>query len=276
MTKIEPITPWARVEQIGDCTLYLADCLDVLPILKGAADCIVTSPPYDNLREYDGFDGVDCLGVISLCARALRDGGVMVWNVADATVNGSETGSSFKQALHAQAVGLRLHDTMIWTKDGGGGFGSSLCYTQNTEYMFVFSRGRPKSVNLIKDKRNLSAGVKKSPVGRLRPDGSRVMRNRPVSEDWSKRNNWWLVPPDNQGSDHPAVMPGKLADGHIRTWTDPGETVIDPFMGSGTTGVEAVKCGRRFVGIEISPKYFEIACKRIAEANAQPSMFAAQ
>ena len=262
-----------REERIGDCRLILGDCLEVMPLL-GKMDAVVTSPPYDNLREYGaGFDGVDLMRCIELVAHRLDVGGVCMWNVADATLNGSETGSSFRQALHAIDCGLRLHDTMIWVKDGGGGFGSSKAYTQNTEYMFVFSNGAPKTVNLICDKRNLSAGFKKSAVGRRKADGSHEIRNRPVSAEYSKRNNWWLIPPQNKSNGHPAVMPEKLAADHIRTWTDPGETILEPFMGSGTTLVACAKLGRKGIGIELDPDYFEIACKRVEEAYRQPDLF---
>ena len=275
MSIMEPVAPWQDVRQIGNCTLYLGDCLDVLPMLKDSIDCIVTSPPYDNLREYDGFEGVDCLGVISLCARALKDGGVMVWNVADATVNGSETGTSFKQALHAQAVGLRLHDTMIYQRSGVTSPQPSR-YHQAFEYMFVLSRGAPAVFNGIKDRKNLVPGRQRT-GGMRKADGTVKGARTFVTQENGLRYNYWpaVIGGDDRGG-HPAPMPPALADGHIRTWTNPGALICDPFMGSGTTGVEAVKCGRRFVGIEISRKYFDIACKRIEDAVAQPSMFAAR
>lgn len=274
MLKIDPISTWHDVRQIGDCTLYLADCLDVLPMLKSSIDCIVTSPPYDNLREYDGFEGVDCLGVISLCARALKEGGVMVWNVADATVNGSETGTSFKQALHAQAVGLRLHDTMIYQRSGVT-FPDANRYLPAMEYMFVLSRGAPAVFNGIKDRRNKWAGTHSHGSG-CEADGTRKAKAKRNSiPEYGLRYNVWEMATRGDFGGHPAPMPPALADGHIRTWTDPAAIILDPFMGSGTTGVEAVKCGRRFVGIEVSRKYFDIACTRIADVSAQPLMFAA-
>lgn len=279
MTTMEPFCPWEDVCQIGDCTLYLGDCLDVLPILRDQIDCIVTSPPYDNLREYDGFDGVDCLGVISLCARAMKKGGVMVWNVNDATVDGSETGTSLKHALHAKEIGLRLHDTMIWDKEEFSAVGSlAKRYAPVFEYMFVLSKNAPAVFNPIKDRRNKWAGTVQHGTVRNADGSMKRMSGDKMSQvsEYGQRHNVWRNPSEKANrTGHPAPMACGIADAHIRSWTNPGALILDPFMGSGTTGVEAVKCGRKFVGIEISRKYFDIACERIAAANAEPSMFAA-
>ena len=138
-------------------------CMDNVQGMKQldneSVDLVVTSPPYDNLRNYNGFS-FDLDGMITELSRIVKLGGVIVWIVSDATINGSETGTSFRQALKFMEKGFNLHDTMIWCKDGGGAVGSNLCYTQNFEYMFVLSNGKPKSVNLIRDKKNLSFGKK--------------------------------------------------------------------------------------------------------------------
>ena len=264
----EPVT-------IGDATLYQGDCLEVMAGLgAGSVDLVVTSPPYDNLRTYNQdelrWDESIWQGVLSGIYRMLKDGGVCVWVVADATIKGSETGTSFKQALYAKEIGFNLHDTMIWVKDGGGAAGSRKCYTQNLEYMFVLSKDSPKAINLIYDKPNLSFGKDKSGVGRRKKDGTHKIEHRKPSQEFSKRNNYWYIPPER--GEHPAVFPLQLAHDHIISWSNPGDAVLDPFLGSGTTGVAAANTGRRFIGIEREPEYFAIAQARIEAAQCQSQL----
>jgi site-specific DNA-methyltransferase (adenine-specific) len=243
------------------------DCLETIKTFPDEfIDLTVTSPPYDNLRDYNGsleyFNSEICENIIKELYRVTKSGGCVVWVVNDATVNGSETGTSFKQALFFMKCGFNLHDTMIWVKDGGGAIGSNKCYTQNFEYMFVFSKGRPKTTNLIKDKINKSYGIDKSGIGRRNKDGTFKIEKRKASSPFSKRNNWWYIPPE-KGGEHPAVFPEKLAEGHIISWSNPNDMVFDPFMGSGTTGKMAVLNGRNFIGCEINKEYFDIAQKKI-------------
>jgi DNA modification methylase len=237
-------------------------------------DLVVTSPPYDNLRNYNGFS-FDFETLAKELYRALKPGGVVVWIVSDATINGSESGTSFKQALYFMDCGFNLHDTMIWVKDGGGAVGSNKCYTQNFEYMFVFSKGAPKTHNLICDKINQSFGQDKSGVGRRAADGDHKIEKRKESSPFSRRNNWWLVvPKTEEGSAfHPAVFPETLAGDHIRTWSNEGDIVYDPFMGSGTTGKMAVLLKRKYIGSEISEEYAEKAAKRIWTEECQLQLF---
>jgi len=265
---------YKRKEVIGDCTLYLGDCLEVMPTL-GKVDAAVTSPPYDNMRDYGGHGSVDLLAVISQLSGMINDGGVIVWNVADQTVNGSETGSSFKQALHAMSCGLKLHDTMIYCKETVS-FPDSNRYLPCHEYMFVFSNGSPKTFNPIKDRKNKWAGTKMHGTDRQK-DGS----VKPISQmgveipSHGMRYNWWVIsdPDKAKSMGHPAPMPYPMAHGHITSWTNKSESVLDPFMGSGTTGVACAKLGRKFIGIELEEKYFDIACKRIEDAYKQPDFF---
>lgn len=263
---------------IGDCRLILGDCLEVMAAFPQCflVDAVVTSPPYDGIREYGkGFGGFDWQDVILNLSRRITDGGVIVWNVADQTVKGSETGTSFRQALHAMECGLRLHDTMIYCKEGVT-FPDANRYHPAFEYMFVFSKGAPANFNGIKDWRNKWSGSKMHGTDRL-ADGSTKRINghgKPVPE-YGLRRNWWVIsnPYTGETNGHPAPMPFSLASDHIETWTLPGQTVLDPFLGSGTTGVAAVKLGRKFVGIEIDEGYFEGACERIRKAQKQPDMF---
>lgn len=258
-----------RVEQIGRATLYLGDCREVIgetpPI-----DLVVTSPPYDNLREYgEGFKPLDCAPVISGLASAIKPGGVIMWNVADATVNGSETGTSFRQALHAMECGLNLHDTMIYIKDGAN-FPDANRYYAAFEYMFVWSKGPPATFNPICDRRNKWAGTAVHGTQRQADGATKPMHGigKPI-QPFGVRLNYWLLTNRSNATGHPAPMPYAMAADHITTWSNPGDTVFDPFLGSGTSGVAAAKLGRDFIGCEIDPAYFDIACKRIEQAQRQ-------
>lgn len=264
-----------REVQIGNARLILGDCLDVLPLID-PVDAIITSPPYDGLRQYgSSFAGVDTLRLIEAVPSALRDGGVCVWNVADQTIDGSESGTSFQQALHAKNCGLNIHDTMIYEKPQAF-VGSNRAYLHSFEYMFVFSKGSPKTFNPIRDRKNIRGGAIESVTkGGMRPDGTIPAREKKLSAEFGKRKNIWSYGVGGGDSGHPAVMPLGMAKDHAASWTDVGDIIADPFMGSGTTGVACVQLGRSFIGIEVEEKYFEIACERIRNASAQPDMFAA-
>lgn len=249
--------------------LLLGDCLDVMRGMEaGCIDLTVTSPPYDNLRTYNGslndWTEEKWKAIIAELYRVTKQGGVVVWVVGDATANGSETGTSFRQAIHAVESGMNLHDTMIWEKTGSGALGSQICYGQNFEYMFVFSKGRPRAINLICDRENVVKSGKVTVNAALKADKScavRVVERKP----FGKRTNIWKIQPQ-QNSEHPAPFPEALARDHILSWSNPGDTVFDPFLGSGTTGKMALAHGRKFIGIERDPEYFAIAQKRIKPA----------
>lgn len=254
---------------MDNISLLNGDCLELMKnIPDKSVDLTVTSPPYDNLRTYNGninqWSFEKFQEIAKELYRVTQNGGVVVWIINDSTVKGSETGTSFKQALYFKDVGFNLHDTMIWTKDGGGAIGSNKCYIQNFEYMFVFSKGTPKSINLIYDKPNLSFGVDKSGVGRRKTDGTKKIEKRKPAKEFSRRNNWWYIPPQ-KGGEHPAVFPEQLANDHIISWSNEEDVVLDPFMGSGTTGKMAILNNRKFIGIELDDTYFQIAKKRIEE-----------
>ena len=255
--------------------IYNESNLDTIARMEdNSIDLVVTSPPYDGLRKYNGYC-FDFEALVKGLYRVMKNGGVVVWIVNDATVDGSETGTSFRQALYFMECGFNLHDTMIWAKDGGGAVGSNLAYTQNFEYMFVFSKGRPKTTNLIKDKQNLSFGQDKSGIGRRKADGSLKVESRKESSQFSKRNNWWLlVPGKEEGSEfHPAVFPEKLVRDHIISWSNEGDIVYDPFSGSGTTAKVAYMNNRHYIGSEISKEYYEKANKRIDAEKRQLKLF---
>lgn len=248
--------------------LRQGDCLEVMKDIPDCSiDMVVTSPPYDNLRSYNGdLNWGDHVWkpVIAELYRLLSEGGVVVWVVGDATIKGSETGTSFKQALYFKEVGFNLHDTMIWHKPNCFNFGSNNCYRNSFEYMFVLSKGTPKGVNLIKDIPTKSFG-KTLKGARKHPNGVRDNVPDFVVGKYKKRDNVWGINVSSNNNGHPAVFPLKLAQDQIVTWSNEGSVILDPFMGSGTTGVACKNTNRNFIGIELDEKYFEIAEKRIEE-----------
>jgi len=256
-----------------DFKLMQGDCLELMKTISdGSVDLTVTSPPYDNLRTYNGNNkqwGEHVWKVvIKDLHRVTADGGVVVWVVADATINGSETGTSFKQALWAIECGFNLHDTMIWNKMAFSAVGALASrYAPVFEYMFIWSKGRPKSFNPIKDRPNKHAG--ETMTGSIRqPDGSvRRMSGDGVKKvaDFGQRFNVWEFPAQKSRKDtrHPAPFPSNIAQDHIMSWSNEGDTILDPFMGSGTTGVACMNTNRKFIGIEMDEGYFQIAKERI-------------
>ena len=143
--------------------IYNEDCLITMAKMPdNYIDLTVTSPPYDNLRNYNGYS-FDFQSIAKELYRVTKSGGVVVWIVADATINGSETGTSFKQALYFKEIGFNLHDTMIWNKANFTAVGSlKTRYASVFEYMFILTKGKIKTFNPIKDRLNKSAKRKRS------------------------------------------------------------------------------------------------------------------
>ena len=249
--------------------LIHGDCLEEMRKFESdVIDLTVTSPPYDNLRTYEGscnwnFDIFKAIA--DELYRITKDGGVVVWVVGDATINGSETGSSFKQALYFKEIGFNLHDTMIYLKNQMA-FPSTNRYYGAFEYMFVLSKNKIKTFNLIADKKNVGFGRTVCGTDRQK-DGT--LKNRKVSEKTIKkfgvRWNYWLIYNQDRGLNvkHPASFPLSLAEDHIKSWSNENNLILDCFMGSGTTGIACKHLNRRFIGIEKEEKYFEIAKQRI-------------
>jgi DNA modification methylase len=233
-------------------------------------DLTVTSPPYDDLRTYNGYS-FPFEDIAKELYRVTKEGGVLVWVISDATVQGNESGTSFKQALYFKEIGFNLHDTMIWIKDGGGAVGSNKCYTQNFEYMFVFSKGKIKTTNLIYDKPNASFGKDKSGVGRRLVTGEHKIEKRKPSAEFSRRNNYWYISP--QKGEHPAVFPEALAKDHILSWSNENDIIYDPFAGSGTTGKMAILNKRKCIMSEISTEYCDIIKKRLEPIINERTLF---
>ena len=249
--------------------IYNMDCLDGLRQMEDCCvDLTVTSPPYDDLRKYNGYSW-DFESVAKELYRVTKDGGVVVWVVGDKTKSGSETGTSFKQALFFKELGFNLHDTMIYQKSGSGACGSNKCYIQSFEYMFVFTKGKIKTYNLIYDRKNekvllnnVSNGNRNGIVKKVRMD----------CKPFGRRFNIWKYDTGNNKSTkdkiafkHPAIFPEKLAYDHIISWSNEGDVVLDIFMGSGTTAKMCKLTNRNFIGFEISEEYCKIAEERLSK-----------
>lgn len=251
-------------------TIHLGDCLSIMKEMDaGCIDLTVTSPPYDNLRTYNGtltdWNADKWQAIIRELFRVTKQGGVVVWVVGDATINGSETGTSFKQALWAMECGFRLHDTMIYEK-ACVSFPDTNRYYQIFEYMFVWSKGKPTVANQLADRKNIWSGQKVHSTSRNR-DGTTSPKAGigKVIKEHGVRYNIWRIPHNDTKARqlHPATFPEALARDHILSWSNEGDTVFDPFLGSGTTGKMALVHGRNFIGIERDPTYLEIARQRI-------------
>ncbi len=256
-------------------------CGDCLEVMKGLPDkCIdltVTSPPYDNLRTYNGFSW-DFEGVAKELYRITKDGGVVVWVVGDRVINGSETLIPFNQALYFKQIGFNIHDTMIYQKNAMP-FPEQTRYIQCFEYMFVMSKGKPKSCNMIKEPTRVANRIKNKKSCQRNKDGTTTPMKYETGKD--ERNKWnvWVyevgynkTTKDKEAFKHPAMFPEALARDHIISWSNKGDLVLDPFVGSGTTAKMALLNGRNYIGIDISEEYCEIARKRIAEHTQQLSI----
>lgn len=248
---------------------YNENNLDTLSrIPDNFIDLVVTSPPYDNLREYNGYS-FEFENVAKELCRTIKQGGVIVWVVGDATVNGSESGTSFRQALYFMKCGLNLHDTMIYQKDNPPPVGGLNRYYQHFEYMFIFSKGKPKTFNpIIVERRNKYNDKRTHRVKGFNrdKDGNFTKKLVALQENVKIGNIWkYVVGGGNSvsyGVKNTAAFPEKLAHDHIVSWSNEGDLVYDPFMGSGTTAKMAIVNNRQWIGSEISKDYcIEIECR---------------
>lgn len=257
----------------GDVNLYTANCITFASSLPDNGLALtVTSPPYDSLRSYTG-EAVWDFAQFSLLAEQLyritKPGGVVVWNVNDQTKDGSESGSSFRQALHFIDRGFKLADTMIYKKaNPGGARGSNKTYLQSFEYMFVLSKGNLGTHNLIADRPNKRSGVQKG-GGRRNKNGSLSDTVTYESTEYGRRFNIWEYPTqmDEFSAKHPAPFPLALARDHILSWSNEGDLVFDPFSGSGTTALAALQTNRKCIGVDVSQDYGNIARLRLQSSN---------
>lgn len=254
-----------RINQI-----YNENCLDTMARMEdNFLDLTVTSPPYDGLRTYNGYS-FPFEDIANELFRITKDGGVVVWIVGDATVKGSETLTSFRQALFFKEIGFNVHDTMIYRKLNPMPV-KSIRYLPCFEYMFVFSKGKPKTVNLIREK-TLATGKEKY-TGTQQENGKFTDYGKKRNLERDRYNVWDVKVGSNQSTKdkfafkHPAIFPEQLANDHIISWSNENDIVYDPFMGSGTTAKMAILNNRKYIGSEISEEYCKIIETRIKECG---------
>lgn len=253
------ITPILNSIIHSDCNEFMAS----LP--PECVDFVLTSPPYDDLRKYKGFTFDFELTAKNLY-RILKPGGCIVWVIGDQTRIGSETGSSFRQALYFMSLGLNLHDTMIYGKLNHIPQTHNR-YEQAFEYMFCFSKGRPKTFNPIEvAAKTAGATFNLARKGYGFKEGAYRRRNATVTTGETKRaTNIFYYACGQSGKNHPAVFPSSLAKDQILTWTKPLDIVYDPFSGSGTTCEGSKKTGRYFLGTETSADYVAESIDRLSK-----------
>jgi len=251
--------------------IYCENCLITMARMSdGFVDLTVTSPPYDNLRDYKGYS-FDFESIAKELFRVTKKGGVVVWVVGDATINGSETGTSFRQALYFKKCGFNLHDTMIFSKNSAPLTHNR--YEQSFEYMFIFSKKKPKTFNPLFVKTQEAGRIKKYDyiTGTTNENSavrSGMDRQSVVKDEKYRQNIWFFAVGSNCSSmdnifNHPATFPESLAKDHIKSWSNEGDLVYDPFIGSGTTAKMAHLLRRNWIGSEISQEYVDLANKRI-------------
>lgn len=255
--------------------IRLGNNIDIMKELNTeSVDLVVTSPPYDDLRNYDNTCVWD-YEVFKLVAnelyRLMKQGGVIIWVVGDKTQDGSESGTSFKQALYFKELGFNLHDTMLYKKLNYVPLNHNR-YEQEFEYMFCFSKGKPKTFNPIKIPcRWAGTSSWGKPAFYKTGDDTLIQSSgKMVIGDTKIKGNIFEYEVGSRMTgdiDHPAVFPLKLAEDQIKTWSNKGDLVLDPFMGSGTTGIASLDLGRDFIGIDIVEKYYNIAKQRLEKTE---------
>jgi len=253
-------------------SVYEGDCLEIMHYIPDSTiDMVLTSPPYDNLRTYnESLDWGEHVWkpVIKTLFRIVKDGGVCVWIVGDATIKGDETGTSFRQALYFKKAGFNLHDTMIWNKGNFTAVGAlRTSYAPVFDYMFVLTKGKIKTFNPIKDRKNKSFGEVfhnsiRQKDGSIRDGCGKGLK---TIAEFGQRHNIWEIPPekDNNKRLHPAIFPEKLVHDHIISWSNEGDIILDPFAGSGTVGKMAKRLNRKYILLEKEPEYIEIIKKNM-------------
>lgn len=245
------------------------DCVEGTKMLPDSSiDLTITSPPYDNLRKYKNGSSFDFENLAKQLFRITKEGGIVVWIVNDATKNGNESLTSFRQAIYFQKIGFNVLDTMIYEKSGCGACGSNNCYIQNFEYMFVFTKGKIKTHNLIYDRENISVGKQKTNTNRNKYNADNKRRYREIeTKKMGRRFNIWRYNQtsgqDEFSKKHPAPFPQDLVKDHIISWSNENDIVYDPFMGSGTTAKMSRLLNRRWIGVELSNEYCKLIEERI-------------
>lgn len=262
-------------------SLYKGDSAVILNRISSELVALInTSPPYGSLRSYGTLEWDEFKVIAKELVRVLKKGGVLVWNVCDQCVNGSYTCTSMRQVLYfTDVLGLRLHDVMVWQKPNAMPRKRGKRYQASFELMYIFSKGEPKTFNPIMRECKYGGRAYKSTFKSYVNEG-RIEHKEGVIPSETVESNVWSIPTasvcetnytlkDGRNIHHTAVFPKELALRHIRTWTNEGDIVLDPFMGSGTTGLAALELGRSFIGCELNDDYYQMASERIADKMSE-------
>ncbi|OCR05777.1 DNA-methyltransferase [Helicobacter pullorum] len=252
--------------------IYNINCIDGVKCIEDESiDMVLTSPPYDNLRNYKNNITLTWgehiwKPLIEELYRVLKNNSVVVWIIGDAVINGSETGTSFSQALYFKEVGFNIHDTMIYQKQTPIPQFKTHRYTNAFEYMFVFSKGKPLKGKLIEVPTKCSGRIDVNYRGQVTANEKYIGKKIKMIKNTKIKSNIWIFS-QNNGIDrkinHKAQFPEQLANDHIISWSNENDIILDPFMGSGTTAKMAILNNRKFIGFEISEEYCSIAYNRL-------------
>lgn len=221
----------SRIEQIGAATLYLGDCRDILPTIR--ADVTLTDPPFASTTHKGARGANDTEGKIDFDSIDMSEFAQYVKLICAATERWSVMTCDWRHGLNAESYGLPVVRLGVWTKADPAPQFSGDRPAMGWEFVLILHR-----------------------EGKKRWNGG------------GKPAVWHTQIVKNNGL-HPTQKPLPLLSRWAHQFSDPGETILDPFMGSGTTGVAAVQMQRQFIGIEREPKYFDIACERIEDAQRQ-------
>lgn len=254
---------------LGLSEIYCGESENLIKYLDDESiDLVVTSPPYDNLRKYNGLgDGWNYQTFIKIAIqlkRVLKEGGVIVWNVFDKVENGSRTGTSLKQCLKFQELGFNINDYMIWKKTNPMPSVRQPRYASNFEFMFILSKGKPKTFNPIMRECKCAGQKYDSTCKNIDGESGRKHKTFNINKETVDYSIWEFAVAQNK-TGHPAVFPYELPYRHIKTWSNEGDVVLDPFVGSGTTILAALDLNRKYIGFDISKEYVDLTKKRIRE-----------
>jgi DNA modification methylase len=256
------------------CEIRCEDCLEGMKRLNdNSIDLVVTSPPYDSIRDYKGFK-IDLHGIGIQISRILKDGGICVMVIQDQTINGRKSGTSFRTIVDwDDNTELDIFEICIYQRSGTPGAWWNKRFRVDHEYIPIFVKGqKPQYFN----KEHMKIAPKKEGIQK---SGGARLTNGSVSENFVSEGNYKCCgtvikyASSSQESlnkaekkiklQHPATFPDKLALDFIRCFTTSGMLVLDPFMGSGTTALACKNLNRNFIGFEISQEYVNIANQRV-------------
>lgn len=262
--------------------LYHGNCVNVMNRLKDKVDLVITSPPYDEMRDYKGFK-FEFKKIARSLKSILKPGGIIVWVVGDQTKEYSESGNSFRQALYFKRIGLHLYDTMIYQKSVPTPMNTRRYY-QEFEFMFVLSKGKPNTFNPIKTiSKTYKPGQRHDHSKRksaAASDKGAMIRDKSIFHAKRKKiiGNIWKYhagagTKDKIAFKHPAIYPEKLVYDHVISWSNPGDLILDPMAGSGTTCKVSQVLKRNWIGIELTKEYCDIIKCRMENLNSVNTLF---